>query len=168
MKAGFIAALMFAASLTVAPLAHAETLAYPNADAASFVIDYPGSWEMTPGESVGDYLTLISPNGVTLMLRTIPGESDDIQQAVKDSIEYVRENYTDVELADPKESEHRGLKGFYLNGTATDSDIGSVRLGMAWYQLNDGTIGEIWFVGSSEDAEGIDEAAAILESLRSP
>lgn len=168
MKAGFIATLMFAVGLTLAPLADAKTLAYPNTDAASFVIDYPASWELTPGESVGDYMTLISPNGVTLMLRTIPGESEDIQQAVKDSIEYVRENYKDVELAEPKDSVQRGLQGFYVNGSATDSEIGPVRLGMAWYQLNDGTIGEIWFVAPSEDSEGMGEAAAILDSLRSP
>lgn len=39
---------------------------------------------------------------------------------------------------------------------------------MAWYVLSDGSIGEIWFVGPKDDAAGLEEAAAIPDSFRSP
>lgn len=168
MKLSYIAALLLAAGLTIAPLAHADTLAYPSPDAASFMVDYPSSWELTPGEAVGDYLTLMSDGGTTLMLRTVPGNAEEFQQTIKDSITYVQENYKNVALSDPTDSTQQGLSGFYTTGTATDAEIGDVKIAMAWYVLNDGTIGEIWFVGPKDDADGIGEAAAILDSLRSP
>jgi len=168
MKVSFVASLLFAAGLSLTASAHADTLAYPSPDAASFVVDYPGTWEMTPGEAVGDYLTLMSSGGTTLMLRTVEGDSDTLQTSVEESIEYVHENYKDVKLSDPADSEQRGLTGFYTTGTAKDAEIGDVKIAMAWYALNDGTIGEIWFVGPSEDTDGINEAGAILDSFRSP
>lgn len=168
MKSALIATLVLALGLAAAPLAHADTLAYPSADAASFVIDYPSSWEMTPGDSVGDYTTLTGTAGSLLMFRTIEGTEADLKQAVQDSIEYVQANYKDVALGEVTESKQRGLDGFYLGGNATDADLGKVGLGMAWYALKDGTIGEIWFVAPADDADGISEATAILDSFRSP
>jgi hypothetical protein len=168
MKLSFVASLLLAAGLTLAVSAHADTLAYPSPDAASFMVDYPSSWEMTPGEAEGDYLTLMSEGGTTLMLRTVPGSEEEVQQAVKDSIEYVQENYKNVALSEPADSEQRGLSGFFTAGTAKDAEIGNVKIGMAWYALNDGTIGEIWFVGPVDDAAGLKQAGSILESFRSP
>jgi hypothetical protein len=168
MKSSLIASLLFAAGLTLAASAQAGTLAYPSPDKASFVVDYPASWEMTPGEAVGDYLTLMSEGGTTLMLRTIPGNEEEMQQAVKGSIEYVQESYKDVALSEPADSTQQGLSGFFTAGTAKDAEIGTVKIGMAWYALNDGTIGEIWFVGPTDDANGLSEAGAILDSFRSP
>ena len=168
MKFPYLASVLLASALTLAPLAHADTLAYPSPDAASFMVDYPSSWELTPGEAVGDYLTLMSEGGTTLMLRTVSGKSEEVEQAVKDSIAYVQENYKNVALSEPADSTQRGLSGFFTTGTATDAEIGKVKIGMAWYALADGNIGEIWFVGPTSDADGIGEAAAILDSLRSP
>lgn len=168
MKLAYLASLLLAAGLTIAPLAQADTLAYPSPDAASFMVDYPSSWQLTPGDAVGDYLTLMSASGTTLMLRTVPGTAEEFQATIKDSITYVHENYKDVVLSDPTDSTQQGLSGFYTAGTATDAEIGDVKIAMAWYVLNDGNIGEIWFVGPTEDADGISEAAAILDSLRSP
>lgn len=168
MKFSFVASLLLAAGMTLAASAHADTLAYPSPDAASFMVDYPSSWEMTPGEAEGDYLTLISEAGTTLMLRTIPGSEEEVQEAVKSSIEYVNENYKNVALSEPADSEQKGLAGFFTAGTATDSEIGDVKIGMAWYALTDGSIGEIWFVGPVDDAAGLKQAGAILDSFRSP
>lgn len=168
MKVSLIASLLLAAGLTMAASAHADTLAYPSPDKASFVVDYPSSWEMTPGDAVGDYLSLISDGGTTLMLRTVPGNSEEVTDAVKESITYVQENYKDVALSDPTDSTQQGLTGFFTAGTATDAEIGAVKIGMAWYTLNDGTIGEIWFVGPNSDEAGLKEAGAILDSFRSP
>lgn len=164
----FVASLLLAAGLSLATSARADTLAYPSPDAASFMVDYPASWEMTPGETAGDYLTLMSDGGTTLMMRTVAGESAEVEKTVKDSIEYVHENYTDVDLSDPTDSTQRGLSGFYTTGTASEKELGNVRIAMAWYALNDGNIGEIWFVAPQDDTDGIDEAGAILDSFRSP
>ncbi len=168
MRFSMIASMLLAAGLTVGASAQADTLAYPNSAAASFMVDYPASWEMTPGESTGDYLTLMSDGGTTLMLRTVEGDAAKLEETVKESIEYVGENYTDVELSDPTDSEQKGLTGFYTAGTASEKDLGEVRLAMAWYALSDGTIGEIWFVAPKDDTAGIQEAGAILDSFRSP
>ena len=159
-------AALLAAGLLAAPFASAETMAYPSRDAANFLIDYPPTWEMTPGETAGDYTTLLGTSGTTLMLRTVAGE--DAQDAVKSSIEYVFENYADVNLSEPKESNHRGLKGLAISGTATDSEIGKVKIGMGFYKLDENTMGEIWFAAPHDDEEGIAEAVAILDSFRAP
>jgi len=163
-----IASVMLAAGLTLTASAHADTLAYPSSDAASFMVDYPSSWEMTPGESTGDYLTLMSDGGTTLMLRTVAGEVAELEQTIKDSIVYIHENYQEVELSDPTDSTQQGLSGFYTAGTASEKELGEVKLAMAWYALSDGTIGEIWFVAPKDDTDGINEAGAILDSFRSP
>jgi len=163
-----IASVMLAAGLTLAASAHADTLAYPSSDAASFMVDYPSSWEMTPGESTGDYLTLMSDGGTTLMLRTVAAEVAELEQTIKDSIVYIHENYQEVELSDPTDSTQQGLSGFYTAGTASEKELGEVKLAMAWYALSDGTIGEIWFVAPKDDTDGINEAGAILDSFRSP
>lgn len=168
MRSSLIASLMFAAGLGFAASAQADTLAYPSSAAASFMVDYPSSWTMTPGETTGDYLTLMSDGGTTLMLRTVAGEAAGLEQTIKDSIEYVGENYQDIELSDPTDSTQKGLSGFYTAGTASEKEIGEVRLAMAWYALQDGTIGEIWFVAPKDDTAGIDEAGAILDSFRAP
>ena len=160
--------MMLAAGLTLTASAHADTLAYPSSAAASFMVDYPSSWEMTPGESTGDYLTLMSDGGTTLMLRTVAGDAAELEQTIKDSIGYVNENYKDVQLSDPTDSTQQGLSGFYTAGTASEKELGAVKLAMAWYALSDGTIGEIWFVAPKDDTDGINEAGAILESFRSP
>ena len=168
MKLSFAASLLLAAGLTFAASAHADTLAYPSPDAASFLVDYPSSWEMTPGEAEGDYLTLISEGGTTLMLRTIPGKEDEVLDAVKSSIEYVQENYKNVALSEPTDTVQQGLSGFFTAGTAKDAEIGDVKIAMAWYSLSDGTIGEIWFVGPVDDADGLKQAGGIVDSFRSP
>ena len=165
-KQTLIAALALLSGSLLASSAPAETLAYPTRDAPSFMIDYPASWEMTPGEELGDYTTLLGTAGTGLMFRTVTAE--DLKEAVKSSIEYVYENYTDVKLSEPKDSNHRGLPGFVVSGAATDSESGQMRIGMAWFQLKDGTIGEIWFSAPEEDAEGIEEAKAVIESFRAP
>ena len=43
-----------------------------------------------------------------------------------------------------------------------------MRFGMDWFQLKDGSIGEIWFSAPEEDAEGIEEAKAVIGSFRAP
>lgn len=161
-------ALAFAASLVVAPVVRADTMAFPNAENASFLIDYPSDWELTPAEEEGGYATLIGPTGILLMLRTIPGDESAMESAVKASYEYVVENYENVKLDEPKDSVQRGLTGFYGTGSGVDEDMGEVGFAMAWYALNDGTIGEIWYVVPKGDQTGSMVATKILDSFRAP
>lgn len=168
LRLAFLAPLALAAGLLAAGAAGAETLGYPSAQHASFLIDYPAAWEMTPGEGPGDYVTLVGPTGVTLMLRTIPGTKASMEEAVKDSYTYLGENYTDLKLSDPSDSEQRGLTGFLATGSGKDSDGTLMVFGMAWYVVNAEEIGEIWFVASADDKAGIDAAGKVLDSFRAP
>lgn len=163
----FLAPLALAGLLT-AGAAGAETVAYPSPEKPSFLVDYPANWEMTPGEGEGDYVTLMSPEGATLMMRTIPGTKESMEQAVKDSYEYLGENYTDLQLSDAADSNHRGLTGFYATGAGKDEEGTQMRFGMAWYALNDKEIGEIWFAAAESDKAGIAAAGKVLESFRAP
>lgn len=167
-RLAFLAPFALAAGLLAAGAASAETVGYPSADKPSFLVDYPANWEMTPGEGEGDYVTLMSPEGTTLMMRTIPGTKESMEQAVKDNYEYLGENYTDLQLSDPTDSQHRGLTGFYATGAGKDSDGTKTLFGMAWYALNDKEIGEIWFAAAEGDKAGIDAAGKVLESFRAP
>lgn len=162
----FVAALVLLAGSLLTSATNAETLAYPSADAPSFLIDYPDTWEMTPGEEVGDYTSLLGTAGTGLMFRTVT--AGDVEQAIKDSVEYVVENYTDVTLSDPTELKQGDLPGFALSGEATDAESGRMRIAMAWFKLKDGTIGEIWFSAPVDDKNGIAEAGEVVDSFRAP
>ena len=71
-----LCALLLSASLFTAGPAVSATLAYPEPDHASFLIDHPDDWTVEPGAEVGDYLNLSSPTGAVVQLRTIEGNED--------------------------------------------------------------------------------------------
>lgn len=168
MKHAVPAALLLLASLTVsAPLLADTTMAYPSADNASFLIDYPDHWTMEPGESVGDYSTLTGPNGTTLWFRTVDGNKEALQQAMVDTGEWLKEHYTDIEVSDPTPAAQHGLSGFQATAAGTDEDGNRVGFALAWMDLKDGNIGEIAFATFGDEAE-VKQAGAILNSFRSP
>ena len=47
--------LLLALGFATVP-AGAGTLGYPSAEHASFLVDLPDGWEVTPGEELGDYV----------------------------------------------------------------------------------------------------------------
>ncbi len=54
-------------------------------------------------------------------------------------------------------------------GDGKDREDGStVRVGMAWCALNDGTIAEVWFNADGDDTEGTSVANKIMNSLQAP
>ena len=132
------------------------------------MIDTPDDWEMTAGEEVGDYFDVEGPTGVTLSFRTIEGTEDAMEEAIEESMAFLKENYQDVELGEAQDSTQRGLKGFYATGKGKDEEGESVVFGMAWYALKDGHIGEIWFVAAEGDKAGATAAGKVLDSFRAP
>jgi len=168
MKSLFLAVSVFAFSLLGSHAATAETLGYPSADKASFAIDYPDDWEMEPGENIGDYVTLTSPTGVSLQLRTIPGTDTAIDEAVEESSKFLRETFTDVEMGDVKEIQAGGLNASLVLGTGTDSDKQSINFAIYLIALPDGTMADIWYAAFKGDTKGGKAAAEILNSFRTP
>ena len=159
--------LMFASLLAASP-AHAGVLGYPTTDHASFLVDIPDSWEVTPGENEGDFVDVNSPSGVYLAFRTIPGSESAMNDAIEDSIAYLEENYKNVEVGEPVDAKQAGLTGFYMDGSGKDADGSGVVFRMAWLALNDGKVGEIWFAAPADDKAGIAAASKALHSFRAP
>lgn len=168
MKARFLASLVFAAGLLVAVPVVAATLAYPGPDNASFLLDHPATWEVAPGEEVGDYVTLTGPTGVNLQLRTIPGTESAMGDAIADNATFLEETFSEVKLNDPQTIEHRGLTTMVVSGAGADSDGEVVAFVMYYIALNDGNIAEIWFSVMKDDKAGLAAAMKVLDSFRTP
>jgi hypothetical protein len=161
-------ALVLAASLCSLGSADAARLAYPSASAASFLIDYPDHWTMTPGEEEGDYVELEGSDGAVLFFRTIEGSEEALVEAIKDTQKDISDEYSNVVLSKAKDVEQHGLKGFLATGTGANEDGDDVQFLMAWFPLPDGTIGEIWYSAFVDDAKGTKEAVDVLNSFRAP
>jgi hypothetical protein len=168
MKSVFLATSMLAAGLFLAAPAHADTLAYPGPDNASFIIDHPSEWAVEPGENVGDYVTLAAPTGAVLQLRTVPASDDAMEQAIAENVEYLQQTFTEVELGEPQEIEEGGLSGSLILGNGTDKEDQDVGFAMYFIALPDGTIADIWYAVVKGDSEGGDAAVKILNSFRTP
>jgi hypothetical protein len=159
--------LMFA-GLALASSAQAGKMGYPSLDHASFLVDLPDGWEVTPGEEVGDFVDVNSDSGVYLAFRTIEGSESAMEEAIEDSIAYLKENYKNVDVGEPVDAKQAGLTGFYMDGSGKDQDGTAIVFRMAWLALNDGTIGEIWFAAPADDKAGIAAASKALNSFRAP
>lgn len=169
MKPLFAAAGVFVATLTLANTAVAETVGYPNMEEASFVIDYPDDWAMVPGDNLGDYVSLAGPSGVSLQLRTVDGSESAMEQVVAENVQFLEDNYTEVELGDAKDIDAGGgLTGSLVQGSGVDSDKKPVNFAIFFVALPDGKIADIWYSAYQDDAEGSKAAAAVLDSFRTP
>lgn len=159
--------LLFVGLLAVAT-AQAKTLGYPSVDKASFLVDLPDDWTVEPGEGVGDYVHVSSESGVYLAFRTVEASDNAMQDAIKESIAFLQDNYKNAKVGDPKEIKQAGLDGFVMDGVGEDSEGTAVVFRMAWVALKDGHVGEIWFVAFSDDEDGINAGGAALSSFRAP
>lgn len=160
--------MLFVSALVATPAAQAKVLGYPSTQNASFLVDLPDGWEIEPGESVGDYVHVNSPSGVYLAFRTIEASDTVMTDAIEQSIAFLNENYQDVKVTDPVDAKQGDLTGFYMDGRGKDEDGADVTFRMAWLALNDGNIGEIWFVAPADDKAGIAAAGKVLNSFRAP
>ncbi len=162
-----LAALALAFTLT-ARAEDTQKIAYPTPDAPSFIIEAPSSWELTPADEDGGYFHLSGPNDATLSFRSLPGSEDALKNAIQDSLARINEKFTDVEMGDAKDWKPSGLTGFYAIGGGKEKDGTAVRIGVAWCELSDGKIVEMWFVANDDDETGIGQAQDIVNSLTSP
>ena len=165
MKASFTAGV-FVVSLTLANPAVAETLGYPNMEKASFLLDYPDDWAMVPGDNE-DYVSLASPSGVSLQLRTVEGGELVMDQVIAENVQFLEDNFTQVEIGDAKDIDtDGGLTGSLVQGTGIDRDKKAVNFSIFFVTLPDGKIADIWYSAFKGDSEGSNAAAAVLDSFR--
>ncbi len=168
MKASAVLCSLVLAGFATAQIASAKVYGYPSTEHASFLVDVPDDWEVTPGESEGDYVNLTGPTGAAISMRTIPGTTDDMHAAIEETKAFLEESYSNVTLTDAQEVEKQGLPGFQQGGTGKDkSDGHDVLFAMAWLALKDGHIGEIWAVVTKGDP-GAAAANNIVNSFHTP
>lgn len=167
-KSALLPFVLLLAGLLAFATAQAKTLGYPDMENASFLVEIPDDWTVEPGESVGDYVHVNSESGVYLAFRTVEASDNAMTQAIQDSIAFLQENYKNVKVGDPVEVKQAGQDAFLMDGTGKDSEGASVVFRMAWVALNDGNIGEVWFVAPADDKDGINAAGAALSSFRAP
>ena len=167
-KSALLPLLLLLSGLLAFVTAQAKTLGYPDVKNASFLVDLPDDWTVEPGESVGDYVHVNSESGVYLAFRTIEGNEDSMKEAIEQSIAFLQENYQEVQVGDAKQVKQAGQEAFLMDGNGKDSEGDKVVFRMAWVALNDGHIGEVWFVAMADDEDGINAAGAALSSFRTP
>ncbi|MGA0848780.1 MAG: hypothetical protein ACO3RX_02415 [Chthoniobacterales bacterium] len=164
--------LLLATVCTAAALATAQadtkTLHYPTQDATMFSIDAPAEWEVTEIAEVGEFGTLESEGGSVLQFRAVECDSEEDAKAEIDAIfdstaEFLEENYTDIQLDDPKEINVEGQPGAQLVGTGKDKDGDSVQFLSAMIALGPTTVAEVWAAAYADD---VPSAQAVLQSFK--
>ncbi len=145
--------------------ASAGIIAYPTAQKPSFVVDVPDAWELEPAEEEGGFFTVTGPTGVVLSFRAVGG--GDLDGAIEESIGFIQENYSNVNLEPAKEAQQHGLSGAFAMGQGKDKSTGKASVfAVAWFELKDGSIGEIWYAADAGDKAGAAAAGKILDSFR--
>lgn len=148
--------------------AQTQTLHYPTEDESMFTIKAPGEWEVTGIDEVGDFGSLESENGSILQFRAIECENEkeleaEIEAITESTVEFLEENYTEIELGDVQELEIEGLPAFQLGGDGKDADGDDVKFVSAIIILGPTTIAEIWAAAYAEDLRS---AEATLSSFK--
>ena len=159
-----IAALLLIVTATAAQ-AEPVTLYYPQQRGADFSIVVPGNWELEQAEEEGGFFTVTGPTGVQLSFRTIETEDDQIDAAIKQSVEWVFENYSDVDLEDPEDIVQNGMEGFNMTGTAKNGRD-RVVIVMAWLALKRSHLAEVIVVVDAKDRAGLNAAERVIKTLR--
>lgn len=157
-----LTAIAVALSLTTIVRAEPQKLYYPSEDEAMFSIKAPDSWKVTKIDEVGDFATLENDNNSVVQFRAVELESPDEAKKEIDSIsediqEFLKDNYTDIDLGDVKEFEVGGKPGVHLVGSCKDKDGKDVKILSAIVALDPKTVAEIW---AAVYAEGNDSAEA--------
>lgn len=166
-KAYLVAAALLATLIignATAAAAGLTRVHYPNEAGMVFTVDVPSNWEMTPQEDEEGYFEVAGPNGLELSFRVVPGS--DIKQAVEDHVEYLGENFSEVQAEEAKEIKINGLDAILMPAKALDEDEVKRDLGAGWFILVDGHIGELWYNVDDSDQAGKAAAIAVLRSLK--
>ncbi len=166
-----VAAVIFTmASLAVAQ-AETKTLHYPTQDETMFTIEAPGDWEVTEIESVGDFGSLESENGSVLQFRAQEFDTEDeakqeVDSIVESTFEFLQENYTDINLEDPKEITIEGQPGMQVTGAGKDKEGNAVQFLSATIVLGPKTVAEVWAAVFPEGNDDLEAAQSVLQSFK--
>jgi len=167
---GFLLSMVGACCLTAVSTLSAGELTkvfYPNQEEAAFTLLVPSDWNMIPQgeEGAEDYFEVEGPN-LYLSFRIVP--DGDLETAIEEHVEYLQEEYTDVEMAEPEEKEINGMEAFLLPAAGKDEDGELRELGSGWFLLDEESelIGELWYDVPADDDDAIAAAVAVLNSLQ--
>ena len=157
-----LALCVFAAAAQAAPV----TLYYPEQGNADFSVTVPGNWDLEQAEEEGGFFTVTGPTGVQLSFRTIEMDQDEIEAAIEQSVQWVFDNYSKVEMGDPEDIVQNGMDGFNMTGTARDENGRPVAIVMAWLALKRTHLAEVMFIVSPNDKAGFSAAERVIKSLK--
>jgi len=170
-RIGRIAAMV--AWLSVSTAWADQTIMYPTQENADFSVTVPDDWELTPAESKDDYFTVDGPTGASFSFRSLTAKSEkqakkNLEDAIQESLDYLKEHFKDVQLGDPKDDKVGGMEGFAAVGSGADKESGEpVAFVMGWYfNTNKGKIIEVWFETAPDDKEGAEQASKIMDTLK--
>ena len=162
--------LLLVATLIMSPLQAAglTTVHYPTQANAQFTVTVPSDWTLIPQgeEGAEDYFEVEGPNGLELSFRVVPGA--DIEQAVKDHVAYLEENFSEIAMGESRETQINGMDAILLPAKGKDEDDVLRDFGAGWFKLADGAIGELWYNVDASDAAGTKAAIDVLNSLKKP
>jgi hypothetical protein len=150
-----------------APFASAEdvTIYYPNQDKPVFSITAPEGWEFEPGDKDDPYCTLTKGDTV-LYFKTVEGTEEKLGEAIKETYEYVHEEYPKAELPDAKETKIDGKEALAASGEGKDKEGTLTHFGFAWVFVGKGQIAELWYESSDKNEKNAKEAINILKSFK--
>ena len=160
-----------AASSAVSGAAGMTTLFYPEQQGAMFSIEAPADWKVEKIDAVGDFGSLESPNGSVLQFRAQTFDTDvDANKEIDDIVDstngFLKDNYTDVKLDDPKDVTVDGQPGAQLSGSGKDKDGNAVEFLSAIIALGPKSMAEIWAAVFPEGNNDLETATAVLNSFK--
>jgi hypothetical protein len=161
----FAAVLLFAFVSTAASAAPVK-LYYPDQENADFSIEVPGNWELEQAEEEGGFFTVTGPTGVQLSFRTVRTRNDSIEASMEQSMQWVFDNFEDVELDDPEDVVQNGMEGFNMTGTGTDSNGDTMIIVMGWLALKRTHLAEVLVIVDPSDKAGLAAAERVIKTLR--
>ena len=153
--------------------AETKTLHYPTQDESMFSIDAPTDWKVTEIESVGDFGSLESENGSVLQFRaqeleTEEGAKKEVDSVVESTFKFLQDNYTDIDLEDPKEVTIEGQPGMQVTGVGKDKEGNAVQFLSAIIALGPKSVAEVWAAvfPEGEGNNDLASAQAVLQSFK--
>ena len=162
---------LFAAVSPITAQAETKALHYPTQDETMFSIDAPAGWEVTEIESVGDFGSLESENGSVLQFRAQEFDTEDeakqeVDSIVESTFEFLEENYTDINLEDPKEITIEGQPAMQVTGAGKDKEGNAVQFLSATIVLGPKKVAEVWAAVFPEGNNDLEAAQSVLQSFK--
>lgn len=160
-----------AASSAATPSGGTTTYYYPTQEGALFSIVGPDDWKVSKIDQVGDFGSLESADGSVVQFRAQTFDSDEQTKKEIDAIadsttDFLKENYTDIKLDDPKDINIDGQPGLQLAGTGKDKSGNAVKFLSAMIFLGPTSLAEIWAAVFPEGNNDLEAASAVLESFK--